>query len=41
MTVEINNSLVSSIVGGRHNKPLGGERRSFVQQAADRAGQDP
>ena len=26
MTVEINNSLVSSIVGGRHNKPLGGER---------------
>ena len=36
MAVEINNSLVSSIVGGRHNKPLGGERRSFVQQAADR-----
>lgn len=36
MTVEINSSLVSSIVGGRHNKPLGGERRSFVQQAADR-----
>lgn len=36
MTVEINKSLVSSIVGGRHNKPLGGERRSFVQQAADR-----
>lgn len=36
MAVEINSSLVSSIVGERHNKPLGGERRSFVQQAADR-----
>lgn len=36
MAVEINSSLVSSIVGGRHNKPLGGERKSFVQQAADR-----
>lgn len=36
MAVEINSSLVSSIVGGRHNRPLDGERRSFVQQAADR-----
>lgn len=36
MAVEISSSLVSSIVGGRHNKPLDGERRSFVRQAADR-----